>query len=82
MHQRVQRISPDGYGRRGLVVSQVHVADGAAIVDVIPENCASGRPEPWRLVDIQPLPRRQQLPALGGKFRPAKGYPMISPPSH
>lgn len=80
-HQRVKRICADGRGRKGLVVSSIHIVEGTALVDVIPEGSSNGRPEPWRVADIKPLPQAQQLPALGGSFSPPKGYPMIPPRS-
>lgn len=82
MHQRVKRISPDGRGRVAVVTSKVHVIGNIPYVDVIPEGCSRGTPEPWRVADLEPLPPEQQIEKLGGKFKPPKGYPMIAPPRH
>lgn len=82
MHQRVQRISADGRGRVAVVTGRVHTIGSTSYVDVIPEGCSRGIPEPWRIADIEPLPLDQQMEQLGGKFKPPKGYPMIAPSRH
>lgn len=53
-------------------------AHGLVYLELIHEGCATGRPEFWLKDDIRPLPKQQQMVALGGCFRPPKGYPFIT----
>lgn len=77
MHQRVRRINPEGHGRLAIVTGRIRTEAGVAVVDVIPEGCTDGKPKTWRIADCEPLPKEDQLEALGGSFKPPKGYPMI-----
>lgn len=77
MHQRVRRTNLDGRGRLAIITGVVRTEAGVAVVDVIPEGCTDGKPQTWRLADLEPLPQEKQLEILGGSFKPPKGYPMI-----
>jgi hypothetical protein len=53
-------------------------SQGAVYLELIREGSANGVPEFWPAGDVTPLPKRQQLVALGGNFKAPKGYPYVT----
>ncbi|MGA1730835.1 MAG: hypothetical protein ACO4B5_11465 [Steroidobacteraceae bacterium] len=71
----------DGRGNRRIAMITGRRVDDrhrGAYIELIPEGSTSGVPEIWPIEDVTPLPKRQQLPALGGQFNAPKGYPYVT----
>lgn len=63
-------------GRSGLVVGRTEATGwNRALVLVAIEG--STRNEYWPLRHTVPRPKREQVAALGGRFQPPKGFPLI-----
>lgn len=62
-------------GRIGFVVGDAERVNGLyALAPVVVENTT--RRELWPVHLIRPLPRRQQHPLNGGRYKPPAGYPL------
>jgi hypothetical protein len=64
-------------GRNALIIGKTEATGwNRALVLVAVEG--STRNEYWPLRHVVPRPKRDQVPALGGRFQPPKGFPLIT----
>lgn len=71
------RVSHAIDGRCGFVIGNVEATGwNRALVPVAIEG--STRHEYWPLCHVDLRPMREQVAALGGKYQPPKGFPLIT----
>lgn len=75
---RVEYRPAHGQPRKGLLTGQRINHNKTALVEAFPEGSSTVRIETWEISRVYPLPREQQLPGLGGKFQPPRGYPFMN----
>ena len=68
------RVKHKSTGKGGLVVGPAQHGMGFDLIPVALEN--STRTETWPAHLCIRRDRRDQLPAMGGKYQPPKGYPL------
>lgn len=73
-----ERVTHAVDGRSALIIGKAEAAGwNRALILVAIEG--STRNEYWPLRHVVSRPKREQVPALGGRFQPPKGFPLIPP---